>query len=237
MAAGSFLNVCMDRLPEEQSIIKPPSHCPVCNRKLGPLDLVPVLSYLWLRGRCRYCRAPIPVRLSAVEMVTGLLFAFLYLRFGITMELGVYIVFTSLLIVIFVTDLEHQLVLDKITFPGMGFALLAALLLPGPGILKVLLGGGIGLAAMALPFLVYRRGMGLGDVKLGALIGLMTGYPVVITALLMAVISGGLFAAFLLIFKISRRDDAVPFATFLTTATVVSLFWGQEIWRWYLNLY
>jgi len=231
---GSFLNVCIDRLPQGQSIIHPRSHCAACNRKLGNLDLIPLFSYLWLRGRCRYCQAPIPIRLPIVEGMAGLLFALLYWKFGLGLELGISLVYISLLTVIFVIDLENQLVLDKVVYPGMALALAFSFFWPGLGVISSLIGGAIGLAAMALPFIIYRRGMGFGDVKLGALVGLMSGYPLVFVALLLAVISGGLVAAVLLVFKIKRRSDPIPFAPFLATSAMVTLLWGQAIWQWYL---
>ncbi len=245
---GSFLNVCIDRLPRGQSIINPPSHCAACNRKLGILDLFPVFSYLWLRGRCRYCHAPIPLRLPVVEGIASLLFTFLYWEFGLGLELAISLVYASLLIVIFVIDLENRLVLDKVTYPAMVLAFVFSFFWPGMGTLgslevgSVKLGmmfsslarGGLGLVAMALPFIISRRGMGMGDVKLGALVGLMSNYPLVAIALLLAVITGGLVAATLLVFKIKRRSDPIPFAPFLATSAMVTLLWGQAIWQWYL---
>ncbi|MBM2832432.1 MAG: type prepilin leader peptidase family protein, partial [Dehalococcoidia bacterium] len=164
---GSFLNVCIDRLPAGQSIVRPPSHCSACGRKLGFLDLFPVFSYLFLRGRCRYCGAHIPLRIPIVEAVTAALFGFLYWKFGLSLELGIFLVWASVLIVIFVIDLEHQLVLNVITYPTIVLAFAASFLPPEPGVVDSLIGGGIGLAAMALPFLAYRGGMGMGDIKLG----------------------------------------------------------------------
>jgi len=245
---GSFLNVCIDRLPHGQSIINPPSHCAACDRKLGILDLFPVFSYLWLRGRCRYCHAPIPLRIPVVEGITALLFALLYWKFGLGLELAISLIYVSLLIVIFVIDLENQLVLDKVTYPAMALAFAFSFFWPGMGTLgslevgsvklgmmfSSLAGGGLGLAMMALPFILYRRGMGMGDIKLGALVGLMTGFPLIIVALLLAWISGGLVGALLLVFKIKTRKDAIPFATFLATSTMVTLLWGQTIYQWYL---
>ena len=244
LCTGSFLNVCIDRLPQGQSIINPPSHCAACNQKLSILDLVPLFSYLWLRGRCRYCRAPIPIRLPVVEGMTGLLFAFLYWKFGLGVELVISLIYTCLLIVIFVIDLENQLVLDKVVYPGMALALAFSFFWPGlEGIpllggafgrmVSSLAGGILGLAAMALPFLIYRGGMGMGDVKLGALIGLMTGYPLVFVAWLLSVITGGLVGVILLTFKIKKRKDPLPFAPFLATSAMVTVLWGQTIWQWY----
>lgn len=231
---GSFLNVCIDRLPRGQSIINPPSHCSTCNHKLGILDLVPLFSYLWLRGRCRSCRARIPTRIPVVEGATGLLFTFLYWKFGLGLELGISLIYASLLIVIFVIDLEHQLVLDKVTYPAMALALAFSFFWPGLGVISALQGGVLGLAIMALPFVLYRRGMGMGDIKLGALVGLMSGFPLVFVALLLAMISGGLVAAILLISGIKKRTDPIPFAPFLATSAMVTLLWGQAIWQWYL---
>ena len=242
---GSFLNVCIDRLPRGQSIVRPPSHCPECNRRLGILDLIPVFSYLWLRGHCRYCRASIPIRLPIVEGLTGLLFALIYWKYGLEPELGIALVYTCLLTAIFFIDLEHQLVLDKITYPAMVLALGFSLLWPDIGgigaiegipgrLLNSVTGGAIGLAAMALPFILSRGGMGMGDVKLGALVGLMTGFPVVILAVLLSWVSGGLTGIILLALKIKKRRDPLPFATFMAVSTMIMLFWGPTIWQWYL---
>ena len=231
---GSFLNVCIDRLPGGQSIINPPSHCSACNHKLGVLDLVPLFSYLWLRGRCRYCQAPIPFRLPIVEGMTGILFTFLYWKFGLGLELGISLVYACLLIIIFVIDLENQLVLDKVIYPAMALALAFSFFWPGLGVISALEGGALGLVVIALIVLIYPPGMGWGDVKMAALVGLMTGFPLVIIALLLSVITGGLVGAILLAFKIKRRKDPIPFAPFLATSAMVTLLWGQEIYQWYL---
>ncbi len=244
LCTGSFLNVCIDRLPRGQSIIKPPSHCSACKHKLGTLDLIPLFSYLWLRGRCRYCRAPIPIRLPVVEGITGLLFTFLYWKFGLSLELVISLIYACLLTIIFVIDLENQLVLDKVTYPAMVLALAFSFFWPGIrtfsffwpglGVESSLAGGVLGLAMMALPFVIYRRGMGMGDIKLGALVGLMTGFPLVLIAVLLSWITGGLVAAILLALKIKKRKDPIPFATFLAASAMVTLLWGQVIWQWYL---
>jgi leader peptidase (prepilin peptidase)/N-methyltransferase len=168
-------------------------------------------------------------------MVTGLLFASLAWKLGLGLQLGIALVYASLLLVIFVIDLENQLVLDKIVYPGMALAIAFSFLWPDRGIAHTLLGGALGLGAMALPFLLYRQGMGLGDVKLGALVGLMTGYPAIFIALLLSVVSGGAVAAFLLAFRFKKRGDPIPFAPFLATAAMVTLLWGEAIGQWYLQ--
>ncbi|MFC2034376.1 prepilin peptidase [Chloroflexota bacterium] len=243
---GSFLNVCIDRLPREQSIINPPSHCPNCNQKLSVLDLIPIFSYLWLRGKCRYCQASIPLRLPIVEGVTSLLFTFLYWNFGISLELGISLIYGCILIIIFVIDLEHQLVLNVVTYPSIIIALILSIFWTGLDmnswlqieelnrIVISLAGGAVGLAAMALPIIIYPKSMGWGDIKLGALIGVMTGYPLIFVVVLLSWISGGTIAAILLALKIKQRKDPIPFATFLAVATMVTLLWGQLIYQWYI---
>ena len=242
---GSFLNVCIDRLPRGQSIVTPPSHCPHCNRKLSFFDLIPVISYLWLRGRCRYCQAPIPLRLPLVEGTTALLFGFLFWKFGLELELFMFLFYAALLTVIFVIDLENQLILDRITYPAMGIAFILSFFWPGIrtfsfywpglGVESALVGGVIGYLVMAIIAIVSRGGMGWGDVKLAALVGLMTGFPLVTEALLLSWISGGLVASVLLALKIKGRHDRIPSGTFLAVSAMVTLLWGQDIWRRYLG--
>ena len=181
------------------------------------------------------------------------MFALLYWRFGLGLELGISLVYATMLIIIFVIDLEHQLVLNKITYPGMALAFIFAFFWPGLGVIGSLGEGALGravsslaggaLAAGALglvvivPLLVFHRpAMGMGDVKLGALVGLMNGFPLVIVTLFLAVVTGGLVAAILLILRIKRLGERLPFATFLAASAMVTLLWGQAIWEWYLSI-
>ncbi len=241
---GSFLNVCIDRLPRRESIVTPPSHCSSCDRKLRLVDLIPVFSYIWLRGRCRYCGAGIPVKLPVIEAATALLFAFLYWNFGLGFELAVFLVYTSILVIVFVIDIEHHLVLNVITYPAMGVAFIVSFFWPGVrtfsvfwpqlGVESALLGGVVGAAILAVPFIIYRGGMGMGDIKLGALLGLMTGFPLIIMAILFSWVGGGLVAIVLLALKIKGRKEAIAFAPFMVTAALVTLLWGDAIYQWYM---
>jgi leader peptidase (prepilin peptidase)/N-methyltransferase len=243
---ASFLNVCCDRLPVGESLVYyPPSHCPACQRRLGAKDLIPVFSYLWLRGRCRYCQAPIPRRILGVEVGTGVLFGLAYWHYGLSLELLVTLVYSCIFIVLLVIDLEHQLILNKVVYPAMVLALLLSILfsffLPPleivPGILEAAIGGGVGLVLFLIPALVYPGGIGWGDVKMAALIGLVTGFPLTLVALLLAVILGALVAGLLLALKIKKRKEAIPFGPFLSLATLVTLLWGSNILTWYLGLF
>ncbi|MDA0987601.1 MAG: prepilin peptidase [Chloroflexi bacterium] len=223
----------MDRLPAGESIVRGASHCPNCQHILAPIDLVPVFSYLWLRGRCRYCGASIPVRVPLVETATGVLFGFLFWKFGLGVELGIALVYASILLAIAVIDLEHELILNVVVYSSLPFAFALAFLSPDPTIASAALGFVVGVAAVSLPFLIYRQGMGMGDVKLGGLIGLMVGYPHVLVALLLAVVSGGLIASLLLILRIKGRKDAIPFGPFMAAGAFVTMLWGQAILDWY----
>lgn len=245
MIIASFLNVCIDRLPAHQSLVYPPSHCTACNRRLAAKDLIPVFSYLWLRGRCRYCGAAIPRRILWVEIGTAVLFGLSCWQFGLSIELAVALFYICIFIVLMVIDWEKGLILNKIVLPAIGAALLISvifsILLPDieivPFIGRAAIGGGIGLVLFMLIVIVSRGGMGWGDVKLAALIGLVTGFPLVFIALLIGVVLGGVVAVLLLLFKIKKRKEAIPFGPFLAIATIATLLWGNSILSWYRGLF
>jgi leader peptidase (prepilin peptidase)/N-methyltransferase len=243
LAVGSFLNVCIDRLPRNESIVIPPSHCSICQHKLAAKDLIPVFSYLRLRGRCRYCQAAIPRRLFWVELATALIFALLYWHYGLNPAMGIMAFYACLFIIIFVIDLEQGLILNKVVYPGMVVALLLALvprpeltMVIEPGIASAALGGGIGFAILLLIAIISRGGMGWGDVKLAALIGLATGFPLVFLAIIMGAILGGIVAVALVIAKKRKRRETIPFGPFLALAAMITMLWGSSILSWYLGL-
>ncbi len=244
LAVGSFLNLCSDRLPRGQSILSPLSRCDECGHPLAAIDLVPLLSYLWLGGRCRYCSTPLPPRLPLVELTAGLLFAFLFWWYGLSLQLFMALVYACLLIVIFVIDLEHGLILDRVIYPAMALAVVFSFFWPGIssfwpkiGVASSLLGGVAAMLFMLVPFLVYPGGMGGGDVKLAAFGGLATGFPQALLFVIISAIGGGLVAAFLLIFGLRKRRDPIPFGPFLASAIMVTLIWGEGIVNWYLGLF
>jgi len=239
VAIGSFLNVCIDRLPENQSLIAPPSHCSACQKQLSFVDLIPVFSYLWLRGRCRYCQAPITRRILWVEIVTGAVFAFLYWYYGFSGELAVAAFYFCLFIVLLVIDLEHHILPNKLVYPGAAVALILSVFVSRlevvPSIADAAAGGGIGLGVFLLIVVLSRGGMGWGDVKMAALIGVVTGYPLIFVAILLAVVSGGLIAWIMIITKVKSRKQSIPFGPFLSLATMATLVWGNAILDWYLG--
>ena len=256
MAVGSFLNVLIDRLPAGQSLAFPASHCVSCQRRLSAKDLIPVFSYLWLRGRCRYCQAPIPRRLLWVEIGTGVLFAYLYWYYGFSIGLAIVTFYCCLFLVLMVIDLEHHILPNKLVYPGIIVALAISVFLPNldiapgividrflpniefvPGIISAVIGGAIGLGLFLLIIVVSRGGMGWGDVKMAALIGLVTGFPLVFIALFLAVVLGGLVAWILILVRVKSRKQSIPFGPFLSLGAMATLLWGTHILDWYLGLF
>jgi len=235
LAVSSFLNVCIDRLPERGSIVSPPSHCPACGRRLAPFDLIPLLSFVLLRGRCRYCGAPIPRRVLLVESTTGLLFALLWYRYGFSLWLLLGTLYACFFTVIFFIDLEHHLVLNRVIYPGIVVALLLIPFAPGYSAKELLLGGLIGFALLFLIASIYPAGMGMGDVKLATFIGLVVGFPSVFVALLFSFVAGGLVGGGLLLTGLKGRKDPIPFAPFLAAGGMVAMLYGKEIMDWYLR--
>lgn len=252
LVIGSFLNVCIDRLPARRSLTGPPSHCDACQTSLTLGDLVPVFSYLWLRGRCRNCGAAIPRRVLVVEALTGALFLLAFWRFGLTPPFAVTAFWCCVFLVIIFIDWEHKLILNRVTYPAAvvallimgaeslfpGVGLLANLeLTPRPAILSGLIGGGVGLVFFLIVFIITPRGMGMGDVKLAGLIGLTAGFPMGLVALFIGIFIGGLAAIALLALRRKGRKDVVPYGTFLAIGPIVTMLWGIPILHWYQGLF
>ncbi len=232
-AVGSFLNVCIDRLPKGESIASPPSHCDACGRRLAVIDLIPVVSFLLHRGRCRYCRAAIPRRYLWVELGTGLLFGLIWLRFPSSVDAGFMASCSAILLVILVIDLEHHKILNRIVYPAVGFALIAAFFLPETSLGERLLGGSIGFASLFLLAYIYPTGMGMGDVKLMTFVGLVVGFPNVLLALFLSFVLGGLISGALLAARRIGRRDPIAFGPFIALGTLTTMFYGDQIIRWW----
>ncbi len=240
LCVGSFLNVCIDRIPARQSLVRPPSHCEGCDRKLSIRDLVPVASYLTLRGKCRTCGAAIPRRVLLVEIATAVVFTFFMWYFGPGLQLAIALIYACLFLVIFVIDLEHLIIPNRIVYPAMLLALAFSSFWggfegfwPGIGTVNALLGGAIGLVLMLLPFLLFPNGLGMGDVKLAAFMGLACGFPLIFVALMLGILYGGLVAILLLLLGVKGRKDAIPFGPFLAGGAVLTLLWGSPIMEMY----
>ncbi|MDO8689418.1 MAG: prepilin peptidase [Dehalococcoidia bacterium] len=251
---GSFLNVCIDRIPKGESIFFPPSHCDSCGRRLAPLDLVPALTYLWQRGKCRYCHADVHWRMPVVELATGILFAGIGHMVGWGLQLAPALFYASLFLVVLVTDLERQMIPNRLVLPALPLAWLLSVLWPLPeaargvlvllpaplmsgGVTPVLVqslaGGLIAFLVMLIPWLLFPGGLGAGDVKLAALVGLATGFPLALLALLISFLGGGVVGGALLLTGVKGRKEPIPFGPFLAIAAMVVFLWGDALARWY----
>ncbi len=225
-AVGSFLNVCIDRLPRRQSLVRPGSHCDSCGAGLVWTELLPIISFLALRGRCRTCGTAISRRTPIVELLTAAIFATLSYHFGISLVAAILAFYAAVFIVILFVDLEHGIIPDRIVYPAAAAAILFSLALPEVGPLRAVLGGLIGFGVLLAIFLVARGRVGGGDVKLAGLIGVTAGFPLVVPALVLAGLAGGLAGVILLGSRRKGLRDRVPFGPCLVMGAAFVLFLG-----------
>jgi leader peptidase (prepilin peptidase) / N-methyltransferase len=243
---GSFLNVVINRLRLKETL-GGRSHCPHCKHELSALDLVPLFSYLFLRGKCRYCGKPISWQYLAVEAATSLAFLLTWLKFQIFgPDLFFVWVLSAFFIVIAVYDLKHFLILDKVVFPGLAVAVAYALVRDfnsGCGLSWncATISGLLGAATIAgffyLQHLVSNgRWIGFGDVKLGLMLGMVAGFPLCIFLLFISYMSGALAGVFLIATGKKQASSKMPFGTFLALCAIITLLYGQPALNWYLDL-
>ena len=233
LIVGSFLNVCIYRIPRRESIAYPASHCPECRQPIKVYDNIPLLSYLLLGGRCRSCGVRIPLRYLVVEAATGAGFAAIVGRFGVHSYSLLYLVFFSVLLVLTFIDLEHQILPDVITVPGIPLGLLSGLLLPQARLLSSVLGLLLGGLLFYLVAFLSRGGMGGGDIKLVAMIGSFLGWQRLLVTIFLATLSGSLIGLSLLAMGLKGRKDPIPFGPFLSLGAFLSLIWGDSVVGWY----
>ena len=232
---GSFFNVCIYRIPRGESIVFPGSHCPHCQHDIKPWDNIPVLSYLMLGGKCRFCKTGISWRYPLVESLTAVLFLYTVHRFSISWATLVYLVFISALIVISFIDIDHRIIPDKISLPGiiLGF-LAAAFLLPlqwYDSLIGLLIGGGIIWGVGRLGELVFKKeAMGGGDVKLLAMIGAFLGWKLALLTIFFGSLAGAVIG---LVMKLFTGDEYIPFGPFLALGALAALFFGERFLHWY----
>ena len=237
LCMGSFLNVVIARVPEGRSVVSPRSACPRCGAEIEWYDNVPLVSYALLRARCRRCGEPISLRYPIVELLTGLLFVLAGWQLGLSIDLLPALLLLTTLVAITAIDLDRQLIPDVLSLPGIAVGLLISSATGRPGWLDSLLGTLVGGSIFFLIIVASRGGMGGGDMKLGAMLGAFLGWKLVLVAILLSVLAGGLVAIVLLALRRRGRKDAVPFGPFLALGGAVSLFWGQPLLEWYLGVF
>lgn len=238
---GSFVNVCIYRLPRNESLVFPASHCPACKTCVRPWQNIPVISFLALGGKCGGCKVPISWHYPLVELLHGLGFLFIFHEFGPTPQTLIYLLFFASLIAVIFIDLSHQIIPDVITLPGMLIGIVAASTILPPGLYNSLIGLFVGgglfyLVAILSVVILKKEGMGGGDIKLIAMIGAFLGWQAVLLTIFLAAISGSIIGIAMIVMKGRSRADMIPFGPYLVFGALTSLFWGSGILRWYFSL-
>ena len=241
LCIGSFLNVCIYRLPISKSIVHPRSMCSNCGTLIAAYDNIPILSYLWLKGHCRHCRIKISPRYPMVELLAGLFALGTYLKFGLTVEALIYYLFFAALIVVTFIDLDHRIIPDIITLPGIPICFVAGFALPTityiDALLGILVGGGsLFLVAWAYSLITKKEGMGGGDIKLLAMMGAILGWKGVLFTIFVASLAGTLAGLAVMLQSRKGLKLAVPFGPFLSIGSITYIFFGTPLIVWYFNL-
>jgi leader peptidase (prepilin peptidase)/N-methyltransferase len=240
LCIGSFLNVCIHRLPRRESVVTPGSRCPQCGTAIRWYDNLPVISYLVLGGRCRACGNGYSSRYMWVELITGVVFAAHALVFDAGPLLAVRLVLAAMLIALFAIDLEHQILPDAITFPGIAIGLIASVWLP-PGLLASAIGAAMGAAILLGIRWAWKRmtgvdAMGLGDVKMLAMVGAFLGWQQVWLVLFLSSLTGAAAGIAITMSRRGSMQTKLPFGTFIAVATLIASLWGDAIVSWYVGL-
>ncbi len=248
---GSFLNVCIYRLPRDESIVRPASRCTSCGRPIRFYDNIPIVSYVLLMGRCRYCGSRLSFRYPAIELLNAVLYLLVLKRFGIASPwvLLAYFVFISALIVIFFIDIDYQIIPDGITLPGIPLAIvLGSTILPDPfspyellglktSFIGFLAGGGFFYSVAVLGKAVFKKdAMGGGDIKMMAMVGGLLGWKGVILTTFLGSLFGSIIGILLILIKGKEWGSRIPFGPYLATGALITLFFGQDIFRWYFHV-
>lgn len=242
LVIGSFLNVCIYRIPRGQSVAFPGSACPRCGTRLKAADLIPVISFLLLKGRCRYCAAPISWRYPLVEALTALLMWLIYRVYGMTFLWAYYSFIISVLVAVSFIDIDYQEIPNGLVLALMAVGLVGSVGGVGPGLLDSLYGSLVGggllfIVALVSSLLLKKEGMGGGDVKLMAAIGWCLGWRLTVVVLILSIYIGGITSLLLLGFKVKSRGDYIPYGPFIAISTVISVLWGEMVIDWYVSLF
>jgi leader peptidase (prepilin peptidase)/N-methyltransferase len=236
LCIGSFLNCFIYRLEEKKSL-KGRSFCPHCKHILSWQDLFPVFSFLFLGGKCKYCKKKISIQYPLVEIITGILFVLIFNPQNILLSIF-YCIISCFLIIIFIYDLKHYIIPDKVLFSAIAIVLIYNLIPPYDwhNILSIILGAAAASGFFLVIFLISKgEWMGFGDVKLAVLMGLLLGLENVLLALFLAFFFGAIIGVILMVFKKKGLKSEIPFGPFLITGTFIAMLWGEKIISWYLN--
>ena len=262
LAIGSFLNVCISRIPLEESVIRPRSRCPNCKKSIANRDNIPILSYILLGGRCRHCKTKISIRYPFIEGLTAVIGGLIYLKFDIGVEWVVYLLFSAAMIALAFIDADHRILPDVITLNGLWIGIVLSLFLPlnAPILARLLnaagltnpsprfvsfvaslagaaVGGGLLWAVREAYFRLRGvEGMGFGDVKMMAMVGAFLGTPLTLFTIMVGSVLGSIIGVLLMRFSGKDRGYEMPFGTFLSFGAILAVLYGDELIRWYLGL-
>ncbi|SJZ86260.1 prepilin peptidase [Selenihalanaerobacter shriftii] len=234
---GSFLNVVIYRLPNDESIIFPRSSCPECNTKLGIIDLIPVISFLINKGRCRYCETKISYQYPIVEILTGILLSMLFMYYQFSAKFWMYSFLVSLLIICTFIDFRHKIIPNKITYPGIIIGLILSLLFNHISFKSALLGMVITGGTLLLIAILTKGGLGIGDVKFVAMIGTYLGTSYTLMGVFIGSFVGSILGISLIGLGIKGRKDSIPFGPLIAMGTILMMLWGHKIIAWYVSIY
>lgn len=237
---GSFLNVCIYRIPLKKSIVSPPSSCPSCGELIKSYDNVPIFGYIFLGGKCRNCKTSISIRYPLIEALCGLLALSLYYKFSFSADFFIFALFTASLVVITFIDLDKRIIPDVISLPGIVIGLCLSYFITQITVVDSLIGiisggGSLFLFALGYHLLTGKEGMGGGDIKLLAMIGAFTGWKGILFTIFASSLIGSVIGVALMAIMKKDKRYAIPFGPFLSLGTLMYVFFGEEIINWYLN--
>ncbi len=251
LIVGSFLNVCIYRIPRKESIIKPPSACTTCGVRLKMIDLIPVFSYIFLKGKCRFCKEKVSIKYPCIEILTGVIYLLLFYRFGLTTELLATAFLMSILVIVFFIDLKHFIIPNELVLAAivggivtMIYNLFYPIQLYGDSIwwnplMGMFVGFGFLFVVSLIVTLLYKTedAMGMGDVKIFAPIGLFLGWRMTLLALFSSFFIGAVISVILVVLRIKKRQDTIPFGPFIVAGTFITMMYGKHILSWYEGLF
>ncbi len=236
LISGSFLNVCIYRIPRQMSVVNPPSACPACGHRLKWFELVPVVSFIVQRGRCLSCSAAVSRRYPIVELLTGVIFYLSYYLYGLSIDFWTVIILASLMLVVAFIDIDIRIIPNRLVLFGLAAGLVVGLFRPEAGIVFMVKGLLAGFGSLFAVAVLSRGQMGFGDVKLAAVMGIFLGWEGVLMAIFLAFLAGAVYGIFLMAVMGKGRKTAIPFGPFLSGATITVYFWSEQIISWYFRV-
>lgn len=228
---GSFLNVCIYRIPADISIVRPPSFCGSCGHRLRAFDMIPVFTYIINKGKCRYCNAPYSIQYPIIELLNAMLYMFIGIKYGLGFYSLIYCILISVFIVISLIDIKHKIIPDRLNAMILVIAVIC-MFYDKTLIINKLIGFGIGLGLFLL-ISITTNAMGGGDIKFIAVLGLMFGIKGIMFIIFVSFIISAIISIILIILKIKNKKDEIPFGPFISLSAMIYIFWGSEIIAWY----